>query len=164
MLLPQCVQDNHSRLGVCAVYVQHSSFSVVGGLIDFCPYVASLYLPVVCHLRTLRLVTLADSSGACPSGFSRPAGILDERPNVAVGPMVNSTKESGPFVFGIFDPQCLGQHRSYEDHASLAVPASLPGASHILSEDCYKELARPDLWRIIEPRYEVANSAPPILP
>ena len=78
--------------------------------------------------------------------------------------MVNSPKESGPFVFGIFDPWCLVQNRSYEDHASLAVPASLHGALHLLSEDCHKELARSDLWRIIEPRYEVANSAPPILP
>ena len=123
LLLPQYVQDKHSCLWVCAVDVQHSTFSTVGGLPDCCPYMASLDFPVVCHHFTLLFVTLAGSTSACPSRFFCPVGTLDERLNVSVGLMVHSPEESGLYVFGLFDPRCLGQHRSDEDHGSLTVPA-----------------------------------------
>ena len=63
-----------------------------------------------------------------------------------------------------FDPWGLGQHRPYEHHGSLAVPAVFPGASQILLEKDYEAPACFALWRVIEPCCEVADSAPSGVP
>ena len=78
--------------------------------------------------------------------------------------MVHPPEESGPNVLGFLNSWILGQHRPYKHHGLLAVPAAFPGALQLLREKDYEAPACFSLWRVIEPRCEVADAAPSGLP